>query len=521
MYTGHASREIDMKKFNYLTVATLTLFTLTFPYCLATAKAGSEHVFIGFLLNPVDGASYLAKMYSGWSGEWRFNLPYTAETSSGAYLFLFYIFLGHLARLLHLPLQVAFHIARLINSVLLMFILFLFYNRIFSSRKDMAFRAFLLASVGSGMGWVSVSSGTIPFDFFVAEAYPFLSMYVNPHFPAGLGLLLLGLIFLIEPLSYNRLIKLSVVGLAISVIYPFGQILFICLATGWIVIQWLDTRVLDWKGGFSSGFLGGLFLLYQFIAVQKDPLLKIWNFQNVTLTPDIWDVLLSLSPVLFFALAGGLQLIKKKGNSMRAFLLLWPIFGLIIAYLPVSFQRRFTFGIFIPLAALAVYGIEMITARFNRWGKLSMLLIFMFSLPSNIFLVASGIMAASTRSTQLYLTSDEYQTLSWIKENLPPETVILASPEISLLIPAFTGRRVVYAHPFETVDAEKLKQSVLEFYIEPEWSDRKSAFLTSNHVGYVLYGPRELKYNSRPDVSHLEPTKYINNVKLYSFSAIP
>ena len=71
---------------------------IVLPFVIAALVGGPQRVFVGFLFNPIDGATYLAKMYEGLMGQWRFTLPYTAEPGQGAYLFLFYLFLGHLAR---------------------------------------------------------------------------------------------------------------------------------------------------------------------------------------------------------------------------------------------------------------------------------------------------------------------------------------------------------------------------------------------------------------------------------------
>jgi len=57
-----------MKKTRLFIIIVLILFILVLPYRLAAAMAGPDHVFIGFLLNPIDGATYLAKMRIGWSG---------------------------------------------------------------------------------------------------------------------------------------------------------------------------------------------------------------------------------------------------------------------------------------------------------------------------------------------------------------------------------------------------------------------------------------------------------------------
>jgi hypothetical protein len=66
------------------------------PYLWANAAAGSGHVFAGFLLNPLDGATYLAKMRQGWEGNWLFTLPFTADPGPGSFLFTYYLLLGPL-----------------------------------------------------------------------------------------------------------------------------------------------------------------------------------------------------------------------------------------------------------------------------------------------------------------------------------------------------------------------------------------------------------------------------------------
>ena len=92
----------------------LVLILTSAPYYLAARGGGEDYVFAGFLMNPLDGNTYLAKMYQGYQGNWKYTLPYTAVKGEGAYLFEFYLFLGHLARLFDLPLIIVFHLARLL-----------------------------------------------------------------------------------------------------------------------------------------------------------------------------------------------------------------------------------------------------------------------------------------------------------------------------------------------------------------------------------------------------------------------
>ena len=113
-----------------LFICIIVLLLVTLPFVIATCSGGDNYIFNGFLLNPLDGNSYIAKMYQGWEGSWRFFLPYTSEPGEGAYLFLFYLGLGHLARILNTPLLVVYHFARLMGCIVLLMTLWWFYDGI-------------------------------------------------------------------------------------------------------------------------------------------------------------------------------------------------------------------------------------------------------------------------------------------------------------------------------------------------------------------------------------------------------
>ena len=81
--------------------------------------------------------------------------------------------------------------------------------------------ALILALFGSGLGWISALFGGITSDFWVAEAYPFLSMYTNPHFPLGLGLLLIYFDRLISGERGKNTPLIMLLGLIVAVIQPF------------------------------------------------------------------------------------------------------------------------------------------------------------------------------------------------------------------------------------------------------------------------------------------------------------
>jgi hypothetical protein len=90
------------------------------PYVYAYAVEPPGHVFMGFFYLGDDANTYLAKMRQGWEGAWAWQNRYTTEPSPTAYLFMFWIVLGHLAALFNLPLIVTFHLARVAAAFALM-----------------------------------------------------------------------------------------------------------------------------------------------------------------------------------------------------------------------------------------------------------------------------------------------------------------------------------------------------------------------------------------------------------------
>src|SRR5438552_8134200 len=90
------------------------------PYVYAYAVQPHGQVFMGFFYLGDDANTYLAKMRQGWEGAWAWQNRYTTESSPTAYLFMFWILLGHLAAILHLPLIATFHLARIAAAFALM-----------------------------------------------------------------------------------------------------------------------------------------------------------------------------------------------------------------------------------------------------------------------------------------------------------------------------------------------------------------------------------------------------------------
>jgi len=487
-------------------IGIIVLVAISVPYIYAASAAGNEYVFGGFLLNPLDSNSYLAKIYQGWEGNWRNQLAYSADPGEGTYINLFYLFLGHVGRKFGLPLIYVFHGARLLGAVALLVMIWRYYGELFSDQRSCRL-AFALATLGSGLGWLFIPSGLIASDLWVAEIYPFLSSITNPHFPLGLAMML----WLILPVRNDRKIRQSILRIflawLLSIVSPFGLVVVMGVISGQFVYKFFTRRA--WKDLANvqeliytilmTAIPGAPALLYYYWVVRSDPITASWNAQNVTLSPPVWDLLLSLSPALLFALVGTLKLVKEKLSTNRsqliAILLIWAGMGLILAYAPFSLQRRFLMGIFIPLAGLTALGLEYLAIKFSWSYRSWVILLFTLSIPSNLVVLLTGFHGAQTHQPKLYLTREEATAMAWIIENTNPDSLVLASPELGNIIPAHTGRRVLYGHPFETINADDEKGLVEQIFYGAISLEERQIILTERGVDYIFCGPRE-QYNS-------------------------
>lgn len=508
-------------------VVVLVLLLVTLPYVFAAQAGGADHTFGGFLLNPQDGNTYLAKMYQGWRGDLRFTLPFSAEPGEGGYLFLLYPFLGHLARWTHLPLILIFHLTRLLGALVMLISLGRFLTATITSQRWRLW-SFTLASLGLGMGWLVFASGVLTSDFWVAEAYPFLSAYANPHFPLALALLLYLLTLPVDlnqdsPGRWLAGWKAGAAALFLSLLSPFGVVLALLVLGGVLVWEIIAQLVAERSKSGSFPAFSGLFrrsaltqiliqrlawilicgiplLLYDLWIARVDPQLAVWDAQNLTLTPPAWDVLLALSPALLLALPGAWRVIKDDQREARL-LIVWAIAAGALMYAPLGLQRRFLMGVYVALAGLAGYGLSSLSARFSerlaRWAAVATLAL---SLLTPILVLWVGIYGIQTRDPMLYLTRNETLALKWLKSNTPARALVLAAPESGLFIPAHTGRRVIYGHPYETIHAEFEKAQVTGFFRGELPSP--DAFLEQRGVEYIFYGPRERKLGPLPQGLH-------------------
>ncbi|HVN55365.1 MAG TPA: hypothetical protein VMT46_13610 [Anaerolineaceae bacterium] len=485
------------------------------PYWIAVQTTGKDQVFGGFLYNPIDGNSYLAKMEEGRNGSWQFSLPFTAEQGGGSYLFLFYLFLGHVSTWTRIQPIWIFHIARVLAAMLLGLALWKFLNRFVPVQATRV--CYALALFGAGLGWIGLFFGQVTSDLTIPEAYPFLSSFANPHFPLSLALILFLFLQRDQPSRIGAMLVYLLGGLALASLLPFGAVLVVLVTGGLATWDFFEKQPVHWYAPALTAIGAGPMLVYQLAATRLDPLLAVWNAQNNTPSPGLLDFLLSFSPAIILAIPGAITVIRHPWKEARV-LLVWTVIGLALTYTPFSLQRRFLLGLYIPLVGLAGIGLSQIFATQTKKLKTATALTLGVSYPTSLLVLVLGIFGALHQDPLLYYSRAEQRGFDWLRQTTRAGAVVLAGPETSLFIPAQANRRVVYAHPFETVHAEQKKEWVLSFYRNDPGQVSQQA-LEDHRVNYVWIGPREIEAGGSDFLLDLPVVYQRDGIKIFQVQA--
>lgn len=488
----------------WILIGILMLFLLlqVMPLVAAYASVGSDHVFGGFLLNPYDSNSYLAKMRQGFDGAWQFRLPYTAEPGEPTAINLFYLLLGHLARWTGLSLIVMFHIARLGGALLLGMALYRFLGAFFSDTTQRLL-AFGLALFGSGLGWLAAAFGGFTADFWWAEAYPFLTAYVNPHFVLGLALQ----IWLLTPLAdanktnWLHYLKWAAAAALLSVVYPFGWAASVVILVAWTAVLALQRAPLGREVLRAASVVAGgaPYAIYAYYTVQTHPVLSLWDAQNLTPTPGLIEVLIAFFPVVILAVIGAVLAALRNEHRIQ-FLVVWVVVILAAIYAPANLQRRLATGLYIPLAGLAVFAIYQIADR-TSVRRLAFFAILLVSLPTNVIIVAGGIAPVAKGDPLLTISVSELEGFNWLNANAPRGSLVLAAPQTGLFMPGYAPARVLFGHWFETAQARGRHDEIVTFFSGEMSAPQAERYLDAMDVDYIFFGPREHALGDMPQIT--------------------
>ncbi|HEY8863958.1 MAG TPA: hypothetical protein VIO37_07290 [Candidatus Dormibacteraeota bacterium] len=464
------------------------------PYLYAYAVQPPGHVFMGFFYLGDDANTYLAKMRQGWEGAWGWQNRYTTESSPVAYLFMFWIVIGHIAAILHLPLIVAFHLARVAGAFALMAAAWLMICHFIEDRSTRRF-AFFFCAVGLGLGYVIQALGhpvifgnqTDTLDWRMPELTAFYSVLALPHFAWSGVFAAAGVALTFMAIQRGSLILGVLAGLCWlgqASIHPQMPILM-----GGATAVALILRPAAPRGWFAAAIAFAIpapYILYSYLAFVGNPEVQRWTFHSKNaLPPESISLFFALAPQLLLALAGLPGVLRRRSRE-DVFLVAWLILLAVILYLPNpagDLRRRFLDGIYLPLVILAARGMyETILPRLRsvRARALVPFSYVCFSTIGSAFLVLAPLAVAA--QPQYTVTTAFYDGLNWLGNE--PAGRVLAMPGVGLYVPAYSGDTVYVGHYDETFDYLGKTQTAFEVLTG---KGDLGQFIQDNKIRYVVW----------------------------------
>ncbi len=514
---------------NVILFALLIMAITSIPYLVGLSAQRDGWQFGGFMFGAEDGNSYLAKMREGAQGGWLFHLAYTSEQHDGAYLFTPYLAMGKLAALfmnggvdnpaLVPAMLILFHIARIAFGLLAILVSYRFVA-LFVPRGTMRWAAITLICMGGGLGWLLLLIGqgnllgSAPVDFYLPEGYTFFVLYGLPHLALARAALLGGFMLIFASLHVEapgrlpiRALCAGVCWLVMSLCVPFYAAMLYALLGAWGLAALLRTRRFPTRL-FVRSVIGALIplplLVYNLIIFAANPVMAFFSRQNSLPSPNPIHYVFGFGVLAIPALPG-LIWAWRRGKTHTAYLLLpaWVIAAPLLAYLPVSVQRRLLEGVFVPLCILAVIGLRFVIAprlhvrrRPTRliWRQ-GVALLMALVLPSTLVLLISGLFGVAHPSWPTFHPAGEIAALDWLNAHAAPGSIVLSSVPTGNYLPARTNLRAFVGHGPETLDFSDKRTLSNQFFAgQVTLADVQNApplTLPKDPIRYVFYGPQE------------------------------
>jgi hypothetical protein len=493
-------------------VSILILILSSIPTWAGYQAATKELRFRGIFFDSQDYAVHIATMQAARQGEWAYRFRFTTEPHNAVHIRLFYIALGHVSKWLGLGPEVAFQLARWVLGMGALFTLYELMQRVypdlFWSRT-----AFLLAVLGSGLGWLQVALNwtlgpVTPIDFWLIDDYVFFSLAVFPHFAfvtAGMCIALLLWLDFLETPSWKKIMGIGLTAVLVQLVNPIAFATLDVSLLGCSLFSWWRVRKIQsehLRALLIVALIQMPLLIYNFIVLKNDPLWSQFTAQNQTPSPPalyyFWGFALFWLPAII-----GLAAAFRSKSSALGGAFFWVICGFVLAYIPFAIQRRFLQNVTIPLAIVATTGLmslfergEMRNPSLIRWrSSLVIMFVFLTSI-SSIQIGLSQVAYLQTHPDDLFYPASLDQAIGWFREHAQYNDFVLASEQTSQVLAQKAGLRVYAGHEMETLHYKDKLLRVQAFFQGnlPE--------LASYPIKWVVFGPAERELSAtfpRPD----------------------
>jgi hypothetical protein len=460
-----------------------------------------------------DYTQYRAAMEQGYNGAWLIVNRLSPEPHTPILQYPLYVFLGHVARVLRLPLEVLYTITSTVAAVALAFALYSFAAAFLPKARQRRL-AFLLA-LSAGPAWLIIVIRTlipsatwlVRYDnaFSRPEVNTFLLFSAAPHLPLALAILLYSTAVALRQTSSSTKVSAPrfvlyyvLFPLLLGLLNPFSlPTLLLPLSLLWLIRSFRSRRVLWLEAGplLIMGLTILPLFLYNVWVFSQDPFwARAYGTQNfqISFPPDVMLIGYGLAGIL--AIAGALRAWRDEPTQRK--LLLWIVVVLLMGYLPVRYQRRFSLGLAPALAVIAVVGWEWAARRYpvRRWWLgahkrviFSTLLILLLWGQNLLFYAAQARSYMGNGTTPYSVFQPRALSDAAALINASGEgAVVLTCEDLGNILAGEIRGRVVLGHSGATLDVETRRKEVSELLAGVLPQQAQQAYMQKHGVTHVL-----------------------------------
>lgn len=485
--------------FGLFVLGVTILFTVlcTAPYVLAAWRTPSGYRFNGVLLNHFDQNYYQAAQRSAARSLPQAN-RFTSEAEAPGPISPLYPLAGRAQRLTGLPASIVYHFPRVLAAGVLPVLLAYLYNLCFRHHQERTRWALLFALFTTGvMTFVPGLPLATRSGERIHESNVLYSMTVFPHFAISYVGITLAFTSVSMALRGRRLRLVSAVAAAAGVLltlgHPFLLLPFLAVVSGFLVAQGL--RALAGGGHAPAAALAAAALagcapasavLYNLRAEQAR-LERLQGFAFPTHMSDKWWTwAIGYGIVSVFVIPGALHLLRASRRDPLTWLLFsWIGAQVLFMYLPYTvFQRRFSEGLILPLAAVAGAGAAVVLVRCRSSGTS------WFRGGIVALLVLGAVLAVNSLGSSGQYVSDEVMELTSMVRS---HDVVLAGDTLSALLPAISDGTAYAARPFETIQYGR-KREEADRYAQNPSDDNSRQWLRREGITMVIVSDKDKSF---------------------------
>ncbi len=544
------------------------------PYMAGYALSTKEKHFIGLAsANSADYNTYFAWMKQAQKGRVLFKIKYTTEPHKAVVFHPLFYAIGALSGFTGFSLLLVSHMARIIFGFLLLFTAYRFIS-FFLSSVPLRRTAFFLVCFSAGFGGFALAgkiffsflsvcafhgnvspacfqaaslrvtkqmfhiaggqlNENVPLDLWVPESVTLWSLYGMFLHPFSQALLLLGFLSFLrfsENGKFTAALSCGFCFFFLFFVHPYDVLIVYAVIFVYSFLQLHRQKAKDCFPSYVSGlalifFLSILPVLYQVWVIKSNPVFSLWA-KNPRLSPSLFNVFLGFGFTLLFSLYAALLYKRGEIKEIFSFLFTWCGLYFLLAYAPVSFQRRLVEGVHIPFCILAAYGMHAYfdrvharrkNARKNFDKPKAIRIVLILASFTNICVFVTELKTFAATPFPYYLAPDMEHAFQFLDAHTKKDDVVLSSYAVGNFIPAQSGNTVYFGHYDQTLYAEKKAKEVEKFYDAKTSCSSRLAFLKQKRIRYVFFSAEERALYTEKKLScgFLQPVFRKGNVTVF------